>query len=58
MQQMLAKIDDANELASRSEIKALELLEKQTTLQEESMQNERELLNVFKIIAQNMKPNQ
>lgn len=54
MQQMIAKIDGANELASRSEVKALELLEKQTRLQEESLNNEREFLNVFKLIANNM----
>jgi hypothetical protein len=58
MQQMLAKIDGANEMVSRSEVKALELLEKQTRLQEESVHNEREFLNVFKSLANSMKPSQ
>ncbi len=54
---MLGKIESANDNASRSEAKALELLEKQTRLQEEGIQNERELLNVLKNIATNMTTN-
>jgi hypothetical protein len=34
-----------------------ELMEKQTRLQEESVNNERELLNIFKIIMNNTTPN-
>lgn len=55
MQQMLAKIDGANDLVSQTEAKALQLLEKQTKLQEESVNNEREFLNVFRSIANSMK---
>ncbi len=51
MQQMLLKIDGANEMANRAESKALALLEKQTKLQEESLNNEKEFLNMFKSIA-------
>jgi hypothetical protein len=57
MEEMLGKIESANDNASRSEAKALELLEKQTRLQEEGIQNERELLNVLKNIATNMTTN-
>jgi hypothetical protein len=58
MQQMLAKIDGTNDIVSRSEVKAIELLEKQTKLQEESIANEREFLSVFKSLANSMKPTQ
>ena len=51
---LLAKIDHASEMASRSDLKVVELLEKQTRLQEESINNEREFLNVFKSIASQM----
>jgi len=54
---LLGKIETANDAASRSEGKMLELIEKQTRLQEESMQNEREFLNVFKNIMSNMVTN-
>jgi len=53
MQQMISKIDAANETATRAETAALVLLEKQTKLQEESLNNEKEFLNVFKIMANN-----
>jgi hypothetical protein len=55
MQQMLARIDGANELVARAEAKALELLEKQTKLQEESVNNEKAFLDVFKSIASSFK---
>ncbi|CAF1535528.1 unnamed protein product [Rotaria sordida] len=51
IQQMINKIDSANEIAARAETKALALLEKQTKLQEESLNNEKEFLNVFRTIA-------
>jgi len=51
------KIETANEAAAQAEIKVLELLEKQTSLQEESINNEREFLNVFKTIMNNMSGN-
>ena len=51
MQQMLTKIDRANEMANEAESKAFALLERQTQLQEESLNNEREFLNVFRSIA-------
>lgn len=51
MPQMLARIDGANELVTRAESKALELLEKQTKLQEERVNNEKAFLDVFKSIA-------
>lgn len=51
---LLGKIDHASEMASRSDLKVVELLEKQTRLQEESINNEREFLNVFKSIASQM----
>ncbi|CAF1470836.1 unnamed protein product [Rotaria magnacalcarata] len=53
MQQLLTKIDGATEVANRAESKAFVLLEKQTKLQEESVNNEKEFLNVFKTIANN-----
>ncbi len=48
---MISKIDGANEMTSKAETKALLLLEKQTKLQEESVNNEKEFLNVFRSIA-------
>lgn len=48
---MISRIDAANEAATKAEGKALVLLEKQTKLQEESLNNEREFLNVFRSIA-------
>jgi hypothetical protein len=39
---------------SRSEVEVLELLENQTRLQEESMNNAREFSNVFKNITNSM----
>jgi len=53
MQQILVKIDGANEMANRAESKALVLLEKQTKLQEESLNNDKEFLNLFRSIANN-----
>ena len=50
---MISKIDDANEVASKAESTALVLLEKQTKLQEESLNNEKEFLDVFRSIARN-----
>ncbi len=57
MKELFGKMDNANEAAARSEVKVLELLEKQTRLQEQSMDNEREFLNVFKNIMSNMTSN-
>ncbi len=54
MKQLLGKIDDANATASESEVKMLNLLEKQTQLQAESVQNDKEFLNVFKNLIHNM----
>jgi hypothetical protein len=51
------QLENANDAAARSEVKILELLEKQTRLQEISMENEREFLNVFKNIMNNMAAN-
>lgn len=51
MQQMISKIDAANETAATADRRTLELLEKQTKLQEDSLNNEKEFLNVFKNIA-------
>ncbi|CAF1618439.1 unnamed protein product [Adineta ricciae] len=51
VQQMINKIDGANDMAIKAESKALLLLEKQTKLQEESLNNEKEFLNVFRSIA-------
>ncbi len=58
MHQLLNKIENASESASRSEVQVLNLLEKQTRLQEESVNNEREFLNVFKNIMNNMNSHQ
>ena len=57
MQQMLMKTDDANEMANEAESKALTLLEKQTKLQEESLNNEQEFVNVFRSIANSFNQN-
>lgn len=57
MQELLGKINDANEVASKSEVKVIELLEKQTELQEESMKIENEFLDVFKNIINGMNSN-
>ena len=54
MQQMLTKIDNVNEMAKQAEERALALLEKQTKLQEESLNNEKEFLNMFRIVTNNM----
>ncbi|CAF2776422.1 unnamed protein product [Rotaria sp. Silwood2] len=51
IRQMIDRIDGANEIATKAESKALLLLEKQTKLQEESLNNEKEFLNVFRSIA-------
>ncbi|CAF4146149.1 unnamed protein product [Rotaria sp. Silwood2] len=53
IQQIISKIDGANEVASKGETKALVLLEKQTKLHEESLNNEKEFLEVFRSIARN-----
>lgn len=54
---LVDKIEAANDVASRSEVKMLELMEKQTRLQEESISNEREFLSVFKTIMHSMSNN-
>jgi hypothetical protein len=54
---LVDKIEGAGNAATQSEAKVLELLEKQTRLQEESMNNEREFLNIFKNIMNNMTTN-
>ena len=54
MKQLLLKIDDANATAAESEVKMLNLLKKQTQLQAESVQNDKEFLNVFKTLIHNM----
>ena len=50
MKELVRKIEDANEAACHSETKVIELLEKQTRLQEESVATEKEFLNVFKSV--------
>ena len=50
MKELVRKIEDANEAACQSETKVIELLEKQTRLQEESVATEKEFLNVFKSV--------
>jgi hypothetical protein len=54
IKELFGKMDSATDVATRSEVKVLELLEKQTDLQQQSMENEREFLNVFKNIMNNM----
>ena len=53
MQQMLTNIENVGKIATHSEARALELLEKQTKLQEESVNNEKEFLNFFKNFINN-----
>ncbi|CAF1619195.1 unnamed protein product [Adineta ricciae] len=48
VQQLVKNFECANDAAARSESKMLELLEKQTTLQEMSLNNQREFRSVFK----------
>lgn len=55
---MLIKIDEANESVNKAESKAYSLLEKQTNLQEESVKNEKEFLQVFRSIANKMNSNE
>ncbi|CAF4210665.1 unnamed protein product [Rotaria sp. Silwood2] len=50
IKELVGKIESVSDIAANSEVKALELLEKQTRLQEESINNEREFLNVIKTI--------
>jgi hypothetical protein len=57
MQQIISKVDGINEMAARSESQALLLLEKQTKLQEESLNNEKEFLSMFRSIANNLNQN-
>ncbi len=57
VKELVNQLENANDAAARSEVKILELLEKQTRLQEISMENEREFLNVFKNIMNNMAAN-
>ncbi len=57
IQELIGKIESANENASRSELKVIELLQRQTQLQQESTDNEREFLNVFKTLINNMPVN-
>ena len=54
MQELLGKINDAHETASRYELKMIELLEKQTKLQEESIKTNKEFLNSFRNAEYNM----
>ena len=54
IQGILSNIGRANDAALQSEVKVLQLLEKQTRLQEESMSTEKEFLSVFKIMMNNM----
>jgi hypothetical protein len=49
----LGKIENVSDTECQSEMKILDILEKQTRLQEESVQNARELLNVLKAIMKN-----
>ncbi len=57
VKELVKQLESANDAAGRSEIKVLELLEKQTRLQEISVENEREFLSIFKNIMSNMTPN-
>ena len=57
IQQLIGKIESTNEHASRSEVKVIELLERQTQLQQQSAKNEREFLNVFKTLLNNVTVN-
>jgi hypothetical protein len=54
MKQLLGKIENANATATESEVKMINILEKQTQLQAESVQNDKEFLNVFKNLIHNM----
>ncbi|CAF1508070.1 unnamed protein product [Adineta ricciae] len=58
MKQLLVKIEDANAAAAESEVKMLKLLEKQTQLQAESVQNDKDFLNVFKMLVHNISTGQ
>lgn len=58
MEKMLNKIDEANEAVNKAESKALSLLERQTNLQEESVKNEKEFLQVFRSLASKMNSNE
>ncbi|CAF0748149.1 unnamed protein product [Adineta ricciae] len=48
VQELIGKIEAANENASRSEIKILELPERQMQFHQENTQNENEFFNIFK----------
>lgn len=58
MQELIGKINNANEAVCRSEIKVIELLEKQTKLQEESVKTDKEFLNIFKSALSNTNSSQ
>ena len=57
IQQLIGKIESTNENTSRSEVKVIEFLERQTQLQQQSAENEREFLNVFKTLLNNVTVN-
>ena len=54
MERMLAVMEEANENTAKTKAKSNELLERQTKLQRESLGYEREFLDIFKSIANNM----
>jgi hypothetical protein len=49
-------MESASEAATQYEVKMLNLLEKQTQLQQQSVNNEQEFLQIFKVIANNTTP--
>lgn len=53
IQQLMSKIDKTNEAASQAEMKIFDLLQTQTKLQQQSVENEREFLGIFKCIVNN-----
>lgn len=57
IQQLLGKIEDTGETAATAETKIFDLFQKQTQLQKESVDNEREFLLIFKSIMTNMASN-
>ncbi|CAF1460936.1 unnamed protein product, partial [Didymodactylos carnosus] len=57
MKEMMEKMDAANEVVNKSDVKVIEILEEQTVLQEHALQNENEFLNIFRSIAANLRNN-
>lgn len=57
VQQLVDNLGAAKDASEKTETKMLELLEKQTRLQEMSIENEREFLSVFKNYMDNMTSN-